>query len=192
MLLKTGFSRSEIFLRVSANIRLFELSFEKRFPMAGSWVVRLTILRPGAICRVVTMIFMAIPRPPMMLTGLFIAMAGPMTIARWLSNSSVRLTFPMVVASFNYRFSSGTPWARGVTVVPPEDWAAANTTLISIIPIMLISKLSAPDGIIPTTFLMPAWKDFQPEKYGRLSLFVDIFNLLGQHYININQNPGGT
>jgi len=34
------------------------------------------------------------------------------------------------VASFNYRFSSGTPWARGVTVVPPEDWAAANNVNI--------------------------------------------------------------
>jgi len=95
MLLKTGFSRSETFLRVSANILLLNCPLRNVFPMAGSWVVRLTILRPGAICRVVTLIFTAIPPPPMMLTGLFMAMAGPMTIARWLSSSSVRLTFPM-------------------------------------------------------------------------------------------------
>ena len=40
--------------------------------------------------------------------------------------------------------------------------------------------------------------DFRFEKsihlgnFGELGVYIDIFNLLGHHYVNINQNPGGT
>lgn len=97
-----------------------------------------------------------------------------------------------ILASFSYQYSSGTPWYRSVTVVPPADWAAAN-------------------NVDPyTSYTVPleeqgarrynAWqnldarfeKSFNLGDIGRIGIFVDIFNLLGHHYVNVTQNPGGT
>ncbi|MBC7361793.1 MAG: TonB-dependent receptor [Candidatus Aminicenantes bacterium] len=96
------------------------------------------------------------------------------------------------VLSFNYRFSSGTPWARGVTIVPPVSWAEQNNVNVYNTYYVLLE----PSG----TRRYNSWnlldarieKVFNLKNYGKIGFFVDIFNLLGQHYININQNPGGT
>jgi len=96
------------------------------------------------------------------------------------------------VASFNYRFSSGTPWARGVTVVPPEDWAAANNVNIYNTYYVSLEPVGTRRYYSYNILDARLEKIFSLKKYGRVGLFVDIFNLLGQHYININQNPGGT
>jgi len=95
MLLRTGFFRSEISLRPIANILLLSCLSRNAMLMAGNWADQLTIQKPGATWTAATPIFMVTPRPPMMLTGLFIVMAEPMKIARWLSSSSVHLIFLM-------------------------------------------------------------------------------------------------
>ena len=96
------------------------------------------------------------------------------------------------VASFNYRFSSGTPWARAVTVVPPEDWAAQNNVNIYNSYYVNLEPVGTRRNYAWNLLDVRLEKVFSLKKYGRLGLFVDVFNVLGQHYVNINQNPGGT
>lgn len=97
-----------------------------------------------------------------------------------------------ILGSFYYQYSSGTPWARGVTIVPPSGWAAENNVDIHSdywVPLELQGERRYYD-----------WQnlDIRLEKYfnigdfGRLGCFVDVFNALGHHYVNVNQSPEGT
>ena len=97
-----------------------------------------------------------------------------------------------ILASFNYQYSSGTPWARGVTVVPPAGWAEANNVnpwnyyyvALEVQGSRRYNPWQNMDARLE--------KSFNIGKFGRIGLFLDVFNLLGQHYVNVNQNPGGT
>jgi hypothetical protein len=94
------------------------------------------------------------------------------------------------MASFFYAHFDGYPWQRSVTVVPPAAWAAANNARtdaygVNIEP-MGTRRNPATDNL-----------DMRFEKvldvgFGRLGVFVDIFNLLGHKYLYPNNNPGGT
>ena len=97
-----------------------------------------------------------------------------------------------ILGSFYYQYSSGTPWARGVTIVPPAGWAAVNN--IDVYSTYWVNLE------LQGTRRYYDWQnlDLRLEKYfiipnlGRLGVYVDIFNALGHHYIDVDQNPGGT
>jgi len=97
-----------------------------------------------------------------------------------------------VLASFNYQFSSGTPWARGVTVVPPGNWATVNNVNPWNYYYVSLEKQGARRYNAWNILDARIEKSFTLANIGRIGLFVDIFNLLGQHYVNVSQNPGGT
>jgi len=96
------------------------------------------------------------------------------------------------VASFYYNYYDGTPWARRVSVVPPSAWAAAN----DVNPYATYTvNLEEPGTRRNYTFQNCDFrleKIFKFGKIGALGAYIDIFNLLGQSYVNVNQNPGGT
>lgn len=93
------------------------------------------------------------------------------------------------VAGFYYTHFSGLPWARTVEVFPPAGWATANFTnqwswQVKLEPVG--ERRYAPIDNL----------DFRLEKevplpYGKLGLFVDVYNLLGHTFTTVSQNPGG-
>ena len=95
------------------------------------------------------------------------------------------------LASFYYVHFSGAPWQRSVTVYPPAGWAAANNAQGLSYSVNLESSGTRRDTAYDNL-------DFRLEKelglgrFGKLGVFVDVFNLLGNQYVTIGMNPGGT
>ena len=96
-----------------------------------------------------------------------------------------------IFLSVLFKAQSGSPWARTVAVIPPEDWAALNGADITPVTVYLESPGSRRYG---------SWKnlDLRVEKEflkaGRtvFSASVDIFNVLGDKYRTLDLNDGGT
>ncbi len=96
-----------------------------------------------------------------------------------------------IFLSVLFKAQSGSPWARTVAVIPPEDWAALNGADITPVTVYLESPGSRRYG---------SWKnlDLRIEKEflkaGRtvFSASVDIFNVLGDKYRTLDLNDGGT
>jgi hypothetical protein len=95
------------------------------------------------------------------------------------------------LASFYYTHFSGSPWQRNVTVYPPAAWMAANNALGLSYSVNLESsgtrRNPASDNL---DFRLE--KEFGLGRFGKLGVFVDVFNLLGNQYVTIGMNPGGT
>ena len=94
------------------------------------------------------------------------------------------------VGSFFFRHVSGTPYARSISVAPPADWATANNVYPSTMGVNLE---------IPGVRRNPDYDnlDIRLEKeftfkFGKFGVFIDVFNVLGNQYLTIGQNPGGT
>jgi hypothetical protein len=95
------------------------------------------------------------------------------------------------LVSFYYQGASGTPWARGVTVQAPTAWAEANNVVQDSYYVPLeISGTRRYYTWHNVDFRIE--KEFKFGEAGKLGVFADVFNLLGQTYINVNEDPGGT
>jgi hypothetical protein len=94
-----------------------------------------------------------------------------------------------VYLSFFYIHMSGTPWARSVTVFPPETTTEEN---VSVIPstVFLESpgerRLKAVDSLD-----LRLEKEFSISRSKKLTLLLDVFNALGNKYQLRMQNDGG-
>jgi hypothetical protein len=97
-----------------------------------------------------------------------------------------------ILTSFNYNYYSGTPWARWVEVVPPAGWAEANNVDVWSTYWVRTEMQGERRYYSRQNLDFRLEKTFDLGNIGRLGLYVDAFNLLGHHYININQDPGGT
>jgi len=95
--------------------------------------------------------------------------------------------------SFFYQYLDGNSWGRTVTIVPPADWRAANNIDPSN-PSNLVS-LESPGtrrNQSSQTFDLRLEKQFDlGRRYGRIGIFIDIFNALGFHSFSAAVNPGG-
>jgi len=95
------------------------------------------------------------------------------------------------IASFFFTESSGAPYARSVSVIPPADWCAKNNVFQTSMSVLLEPNGSRrTPGFIPDLDLRLE-KEF-PLPFGRISFFVDIYNALGQRTFSFGYNPGGT
>jgi hypothetical protein len=94
------------------------------------------------------------------------------------------------VASFFFQFRSGTPFQRTVTIAPPADWAAANNTILWTESVNVEEKGSRLLNS-HSNLDVRLEKEF-PVLSGKIGFFLDIYNLLGNTYLNVNENPGGT
>jgi hypothetical protein len=95
--------------------------------------------------------------------------------------------------SFFFEHLDGNGWGRTVTVEAPAAWRAAND----------IYQFGASNSVnveVPGTrrnqssqsFDLRLEKEFTFGKYGRLGVFMDMFNALGFHSFSAAVNPGGT
>ena len=107
------------------------------------------------------------------------------------------------VGSFIYRHYEGGPVGGGgnfwdipmdVTVIAPADWMAEHNIATWYSDYWYASVKLAPTG----EHRSPSWDniDFRIEKefrfgFGTVAVFADVFNLLGNKYVNVGQSPGG-
>lgn len=98
------------------------------------------------------------------------------------------------MSSFNFNLYSRTPWQRSVTVYVPEDRAVANGVDLNRSSSYSINTevQGSRRNYTYENCDFRLEKRFQFGKFGNFGVFLDIFNLLGNYFVNINQNPGGT
>jgi hypothetical protein len=94
------------------------------------------------------------------------------------------------VMSFNLRHFAGSPFERTVTVYPPAAWAASHNTQLYSYGINVEPQGSRrnPDE---SNVDFRVEKEINIGKFGKLGLFVDVFNLFGYRLISVTYNPGG-
>jgi len=99
-----------------------------------------------------------------------------------------------IMSSFNFNLYSGTPWQRSVTAYVPEDWTIANGVDLNRSSSYSINTeaQSSRRNYTYENCDFRLEKRFQFGKFGNFGVFLDIFNLFGNYFVNINQNPGGT
>jgi outer membrane receptor protein involved in Fe transport len=95
-----------------------------------------------------------------------------------------------VVGSFFFRHASGAPYNRTVTVSPPSAWVAANNIYPTNYSVYVepVGSRRNPDY---DNMDVRVEKEFKLA-FGKVSVFFDVYNLLGNTYVSLGQNPGGT
>ena len=78
-----------------------------------------------------------------------------------------------------------------MNIVPPAAWAAANNALTLSASVNAEEQGSRRNQSLDNVDLRVE-KEFQIGDFGTLGLHVDIYNLLGNRYVNTGLNPGGT
>jgi len=101
--------------------------------------------------------------------------------------------FPLkIMASFSYLYASGAPFARNVRVYAPADWAAANNVDRTYSYVVYTEKLGTQRDLSQSQMDFRLEKQFALGRYGKLGVFLDVFNLFGTTHVNVVQNPGGS
>jgi len=89
-----------------------------------------------------------------------------------------------------YTGRSGYPWARSVTIAPPEAWAQANGAVGTPVTVLLETpgtRRTRFDGALDTRFE----KDLVLKSRKRITLMIDILNVLGHRSGILDLNDGG-
>jgi hypothetical protein len=101
---------------------------------------------------------------------------------------TVRFKYDIYLSAY-YRFGSGSPWARTITITPPADWAAehgADTTPVSV---FLESPGARRHSTWQTTDLRLE-KEFVRGGRARWTIYLDLLNVFGNKYKIIDYNDG--
>jgi hypothetical protein len=98
------------------------------------------------------------------------------------------------LSSFYYNFYSGSVWQRSVTVYAPTTWANDNGVDLIRAPSygVNLETLGSRRNYTYQNCDFRIEKKFGLDKFGALSIYLDIYNLFGNSYVNVTQNPGGT
>ncbi len=99
--------------------------------------------------------------------------------------------FPFdIYLSFFYLYTSGTPWARSVTIFPPFQAGAENT--VSALPVTVFLENPGTRRTDPQQNLnIRVEKEFALSRSKKISLLLDVFNVLGNQYRTLVKNDGG-
>lgn len=92
--------------------------------------------------------------------------------------------------SLYYRYLSGQPWARSVTIIPPLSWIEEKNARY--FPVNV--HLETPGERRKQSFNnmdIRIRKDFSLKRFGKLNISLDLLNALGNQYQHILQNEGG-
>ena len=93
-------------------------------------------------------------------------------------------------ASFYYTYMSGTPLTRSVTIIPPASWVQGNMAYSE--PATVLLEKPGTRRAEPYSNLdLRIEKEFKLGSSGRISMYVDILNVLGKKYSFISKNDGG-
>jgi hypothetical protein len=102
---------------------------------------------------------------------------------------TVRLPYDFYLSAY-YRFLSGAPWARSVTIVPPASWAEANGTDTTPVTVFLESPGARRHSSWQATDLRLE-KEFVHGGKARFTMSLDVLNVLGNRYRLVDYNDGG-
>jgi hypothetical protein len=95
-----------------------------------------------------------------------------------------------IYLSFYYLYTSGTPWARTVTIYPPSQDGAENT--VSSLPVTVFLENPGTRRTDPYQHLnIRVEKEFALSRSKRLGFVIDVFNVLGNQIKNRVRNDGG-
>ncbi len=101
---------------------------------------------------------------------------------------TVRFKYDIYLSAY-YRFTSGMPWARTITIVPPAGWAAEHNTDTTPVTVYLESPGTRRYNNWQTTDLRLA-KEFMRGGRAHWSIYLDILNVFGNKYSIIDNNDG--
>jgi hypothetical protein len=88
-----------------------------------------------------------------------------------------------------YRYMSGAPWARSVTITPPAAWALDHGVDSTPVTVFLESPGARRHSSFQTTDLRLE-KEFSPGGKKRWTLYLDVLNLFGDKYKITDYNDG--
>lgn len=95
-----------------------------------------------------------------------------------------------IYLSFFYMYTSGTPWARRITIFPPSQEGTENT--VSTLPVTVFVEDAGTRRTDPYENLnIRLEKEFALSRNKRISIMIDVFNVLGKQVKNIVKNDGG-
>ncbi|HUU81726.1 MAG TPA: TonB-dependent receptor [Acidobacteriota bacterium] len=97
-----------------------------------------------------------------------------------------------ILASFSYRYASGSPFTRTVRIYPPAAWSAANNVNRLYTYTINVEPAGSSRLIDQSQLDCRFEKRVGLGKIGSLGVFLDIFNILGTTIVNVNQDPAGT
>lgn len=99
-----------------------------------------------------------------------------------------------ILSSFYYNYYNGTPWQRSVRVYAPRAWAEANGVDLvrSSSYSMNVETPGSRRSYTRSNLDVRLEKRFGLGGLGTFGIYLDIYNLLGNHYVNIRENPSGT
>lgn len=94
-----------------------------------------------------------------------------------------------IYVSLLYRYTSGLPWARTVTIIPPSDWAAANGAVSMPVTVYLERPGTRRYAAMQSTDLRIE-KEILRNGRARWTFYLDVLNLLGNKSSLIDHNDG--
>jgi hypothetical protein len=95
-----------------------------------------------------------------------------------------------IYMSFFYLYTSGTPWARSVTIFPPSQEGIENT--VAGIPVTVLLENPGTRRTDPYENLnIRIEKEFILSRSKTIGLLLDVFNVLGKQYKILVKNDGG-
>ena len=92
--------------------------------------------------------------------------------------------------TFGVDHASGMTWQRTAQVFPPSDWATANNALLWSYTIN-VEQRGSQRYQSKTNLDFRLEKEFYIGQFGKIGLFLDVFNLVGARYVWHQENPGG-
>jgi hypothetical protein len=101
---------------------------------------------------------------------------------------TLRFKYDIYLSAY-YRFTSGSPWARTVTIVPPAEWAAEHNVDTTPVTVFLESPGTRRHSTWQMTDLRLE-KEFVRGGRTRWSVYVDILNVFSNKYRIIDYNDG--
>ena len=98
-----------------------------------------------------------------------------------------------ILSSFYFNMYSGEPWQRNVRVYVPEAWALANNIDLnrSYSHRVNVETRGVRRNYTRQNLDFRLEKSFGLGSIGNFGVYLDIFNLLGNYFVNVNRNPGG-
>jgi hypothetical protein len=100
-----------------------------------------------------------------------------------------RFPFDIYLSLF-YSYTSGTPWARSVTIFPPVQEGIENT--VAALPMTVFLEEPGTRRTDPYENLnIRVEKEFSLSRTKKIGFIIDVFNAFGNQYKNITKNDGG-
>lgn len=101
---------------------------------------------------------------------------------------TVRFKYDIYLSAY-YRYISGAPWARSVTITPPAVWSQEHGADATPVTVFLESPGTRRHGSWQSTDVRLE-KEFRRRGKTRWSVYLDALNLFGDKYRVIDYNDG--